>query len=196
MISERLRTAARVIEAGEGGPSRATTDTASANPSPWVYQGKTGWHTNRGITYSTFSANASKLGYKNDADTFFNMPDEVWFKIFKRLYWDAVQADRIKSDALAIYATSWVWGSGAAGGRSRLRTWLRKHGYDVTDSGIPDAINKLAAKVGEQLALNSMLDDRAAQFRALNQPANLKGWLNRLERYRVALTDLIKKKTK
>ena len=36
----------------EGGLSRATTDSASKNSSPYVHEGVTGWHTNRGITYT------------------------------------------------------------------------------------------------------------------------------------------------
>lgn len=38
----------------EGGLSRATTDKASASPSPYVHQGVKGWHTNKGITYPVF----------------------------------------------------------------------------------------------------------------------------------------------
>jgi len=34
-------------EKWEGGLSRATTDTASKNPSPYTYKGQTGWHTNK-----------------------------------------------------------------------------------------------------------------------------------------------------
>lgn len=186
------RLAAPYIEMGEGGLSRATTDTASSYPAPWVYKGVTGWHTNRGITYKTFESLASKLGYNVTPDNFFKMPDEVWNKIFKVGYWDPMGADAIKSDALAIYLVSWAWGSGAGTAKSRALSFLRENGVSATT--VADGINALARKFGEQAALNKMLDYRAAWFRSLNQPANLKGWLNRLETYRGRLTELVKKK--
>lgn len=188
------RLAAPYIEMGEGGLSRAKTDTASKYPAPWTYNGYNDWHTNRGITYAAFLQGSKTLGYAHTRENFFKMPDSVWNVIFKNLYWDAIQADTIKSDALAIYAVSWLWGSGASGGRSRLRNFFKKIGYTITDSQIPGTINTAASKMGEKALLEAMLEDRKQQFIAMNQPANLKGWLRRLERYRVNLTALIEKK--
>lgn len=180
--------AAPFIMAWEGGLSRATTDTASNNPAPFTYDGKTGWHTNKGITWTTFSSNATKLGYSPTADNFFKMPMEIWNKIFKKVYWDAIQADKIESQALATYAVSWVWGSGVTGGSSRLKAFLKKQG--VKDSPIYEGINQLENKVGAYKALELMLIDREQQFISMNQAANLQGWLNRLNWYREKLSSV------
>jgi lysozyme family protein len=40
----------------EGGLSRNPADTASKNPAPCSYNGKTGYHTNKGVTYTTLQA--------------------------------------------------------------------------------------------------------------------------------------------
>ena len=72
----------------EGGLSRATTDTASKNPSPYIHNGVSGWHTNKGITYQTFKAAANKYGFVNNAENFINMPDAIWDKIAKGLQYD------------------------------------------------------------------------------------------------------------
>ncbi len=194
IVSERLKIAAELIEAGEGGLSRAKTDTASNNPAPWPYKGYSDWHTNRGVTYSAFKSGAEKGWYAHTPENFFNMPDSVWFTIFKKSYWDVIDADKIKSLPIAIYAVSWVWGSGASGGSTRLIRFLSKLGENIGKSEIPNALNRLVVKLGEQRLLDAMLEDRAEQFRNMGQPANLRGWLNRLERYREKLTELVKKK--
>ena len=69
------------IQKWEGGLSRATTDTASKNPSPYEHNGKTGWHTNKGITWGTFTDLALKLGIAISPFNFLQMPDFIWRKI-------------------------------------------------------------------------------------------------------------------
>ena len=46
----------------EGGLSNNKSDNASKNPSPCEYNGKKGWHTNKGVTWTTFKGSAN-LGY-------------------------------------------------------------------------------------------------------------------------------------
>lgn len=185
------RFAAPYIIHKEGGLSRATTDTASKNPAPCSYKGQTGWHTNKGITWSTFKRMAPVVGYSATCDLFFSMPDDVWFGIFKKGYWDAIGGDQIKSDVIATYATSWVWGGG---GRPELSEFLNNNGYKTTTKkdSIVQALNDWIAKDEQQL-FDKMLDHRAEYFRSLGQPANLKGWLNRLDAYRSRLSPYIGK---
>ena len=59
------------IKAKEGGLSSATTDTASRNPSN-CGNGSNGkpYHTNKGVTWSTFKSLSSKLGYSATCDNF------------------------------------------------------------------------------------------------------------------------------
>jgi hypothetical protein len=72
------------IKTKEGGLSSATTDTASNNPSN-CGNGKNGkpYHTNKGVTWSTFKGLSAKLGYSATCDNFIKMPDSIWGKIYK-----------------------------------------------------------------------------------------------------------------
>ena len=75
MVMADYRNIISFIKSKEGGLSSATTDTASRNPSP-CGNGSNGqpYHTNKGVTWSTFSSNASSLGYSASCSNFLNMP--------------------------------------------------------------------------------------------------------------------------
>jgi len=164
----------------EGGPSRATTDTASAHPSPWQYKGQYGWHTNRGVTFAAFEKWAPKFGYAVSSENFFNMPDDLWLKIAKVVYWDGLLLDNVNSDAIAAALFNWTWGSGDTGaGRSLEKYLLTKGIVAKTDADQVAAINKLSV-LNEEKIFRELIDWRAAFFKSLNQPDNLQGWLNRL----------------
>ena len=91
----------------EGGLSRDVNDSASATPCPTPYGGKTGWHTNVGITYKVWK---SFFGTKNDA-RFYKMDAADWFNVFKTLYWNSVRGDEYLSQNVAIFVTGMAWGS-------------------------------------------------------------------------------------
>jgi lysozyme family protein len=167
-------------KAWEGGLSRATTDKASANPAPWLLNGIGGYHTNRGITFSTFQTWAPKFGYAVTPENFFQMPDDLWLKIFKGVYWDGLLLDQVRSEAVAAALSQWEWGSGDYGAGESLRKYLATKGITArTDQQQVDAINKLSF-MNEEKIFRELIDWRAAFFKGLNQPANLQGWLNRL----------------
>jgi len=168
----------------EGGLSRAKTDTASSYPSPYVHNGVTGWHTNRGVTYRTFESLAPKLGYVNNAANFINMPDSIWLKIAKNGYWDVVNLDAMKSQAIANLFFSWQWGAGY-GWRNRIKRYLATKNINWSISnlkGLPAIINGLVEKEGEKKILDELIEQYKQFYISLNQPANIKGWLNRAER--------------
>lgn len=168
-------------KAWEGGLSRATTDKAASNPSPWTYNGQTGWHTNKGITYAAFVACAPKIGYQITPENFFTMPDAIWNSIFKIIYWDGMLLDRVNSEAIAAALSNWSWGSGDSGAFQLLKKYLATKGYNVTnDAQAVDAINELS-RGNEEAIFLELIDWRENYFRSLNQPANLQGWLNRLK---------------
>ena len=100
----------------EGGLSRDTHDSASAYPNPLTHRNKTGWHTNKGITYKVWE---SVYG-EDKARDFFKMPDKMWWKIMKTRYWDAVKGDLLPV-SIAIYTTGIAWGSGPRKGRTTLQ---------------------------------------------------------------------------
>lgn len=167
--------------AWEGGLSRALTDTASRNPAPWPYKGYSDWHTNKGITYTTFISNASKLGYAPTPENFFTMPHEIWGKIFKIIYWDGLFLTDIKSDAIAAALSNWSWGSGVVGSFTQIRKYLATKGINVTNAKqAAQAFNSLIDSEGEEKIFMELIEFRKNFFISLNQPANLKGWLNRL----------------
>lgn len=181
----------------EGGLSRATTDTASKYPSPYEYNGKKGWHTNRGVTYKTFEGLAKQLGYINNRENFINMPDSVWLKIAKKGYWDILNLDKMNSQALANLFFSWQWAAGY-GWRNRIQRYLDRKDIDWSTSNlinIPTIFNELVKKEGEKKILDELIEQYKEFYISLNQPANIKGWLNRVERLKEYAYTLLNKGT-
>jgi hypothetical protein len=58
-------------------------------------------NTSYGITWDDFKLNANSLGYVADCDNFKNMPDSIYNVIFKKVYWDSIQGDKIKNQGVA-----------------------------------------------------------------------------------------------
>jgi len=167
----------------EGGLSRATTDTASRSPSPYTYKGVKGWHTNKGITYAVFKDGANKYGYVDNANNFLTMPEDIWLKIAKQGYWDKMNLDAMKSQAIANFFFSWMWGSGYSW-RNRFKKYLETKNIEWNISNlkqIPTIINQLVEKEGEKKIFDELIEQKRQFIISLNQPANTKGWLNRLE---------------
>ena len=165
----------------EGGLSKATTDTASKNPSPYVYKGVTGWHTNKGVTYPVFEAASKKFGFENNATNFINMPDAIWDKIAKGLYWDNLNLDQLKSDGVAAQIFSWHWGAGS-GWFPRVKRYLSSKGVEWNSKGstLANALNQLIDKQGERQTISDLDVQQKEYYTSLNQPANIKGWLARI----------------
>lgn len=181
------------IKKAEGGLSRANTDTASKNPSPYVYKGVTGWHTNKGIQWLVFKELAPSAGYEVNENNFLTMPDSIWGKIFKIGYWDQLKCSEYQSQAIAAAVGDWAWASGAGGARSALMRYLKTKGIEAKNSAaIAGAFNILVGKDGESKVYNDLINERIRFFKALNQPANEKGWINRMEKLRELGSSLLK----
>jgi hypothetical protein len=173
----------------EGGLSRATTDSASSNPAPCPYNGKSGYHTNKGVTWSSFVGLSKKLGYTASCQLFFEMPASIWGLIFKNGYWNFWQCDSIPYQSLADFMTWTVWGSGGGswskknGSIGFLYRFLIRKGYSPDNKEeIRSILIDLASKDEKQLWLE-LIQARKQFYIALNQPANLKGWNNALDGY-------------
>ncbi len=182
----------------EGGLSRSVSDKASSYPSPWTYNGVTGWHTNKGVTYKTFSSLSSKLGYANTADNFFKMPDSIWDKIFKNEYWNAWYLDQLNSQAIADLLVDFSFNSGPGGSFSSIQKYLLKKGYNVsTRMQAINALNKIALFNEQQIFLE-LVAHREAFYKSLSTyPVNGKGWLSRLNNLKeFGLKTIAKKKIK
>jgi lysozyme family protein len=184
--------------AEEGGLSRKTSDKASANPAPWVYNGLTGWHTNKGVTYTTFSSLAAKLGYANTADNFFKMPDSIWDKIFKNDYWNAWYLDQLNSQAIADLLADFSFNSGPGGSFNSIQKYLDTKGIHVANRmQAVAALNKIAL-LNEQTIFLELIAHREAFYRSLSDfSLNGKGWLSRLGKLKAfGLETILKKKLK
>jgi lysozyme family protein len=170
------------IQKAEGGMSRATSDTASKRPSPWLYKGQGGWHTNKGITFTTFKEMAPKLGYQVTADNFFTMPQKIWMPIYKVGYWDPLKLDKLNSQIMAHAIYDFGFNSGTGGAKRQMINWLKKdHNLTVnTTDEIIAAINKLTQSGDKSVFLN-FIDFRKRFYKSLNQPKNEKGWFNRMD---------------
>ncbi len=177
----------------EGGLSNAKTDTASATPSPYPYKGQTGWHTNKGITYSTFKNASKNLGFEDNANNFLTMPNDIWMKIAKNRFWDTLHLDDVKSQAIANLLFSWTWASGY-GWRNRIQQYFKSKGIDWSQSDyskLPSIINGLTDKLGEKVVADELFEQYRQFYLSIGTRANpkttahpegvyTKGWLNRV----------------
>ena len=169
----------------EGGLSRDTSDSASKNPCPTPYQGKSGWHTNVGITYAVWR---SEFGVANDG-RFFNMNNEDWFRVFKGLYWDSVKGDQYNSFSVAVIVTGMAWGSGSARAGITLQQALNNLNKPVAVDGQIGMKTIAAANSCNELELfDELMRLRIAFFKSIGAVGKtnnkfLKGWLNRANDY-------------
>jgi lysozyme family protein len=180
------------IKSKEGGLSSATTDTASNNPSN-CGNGSNGkpYHTNKGITWSTFKGLSSKLGYSATCDNFLKMPDSIWGKIYKDGYWNPMQGDRIQNQAIANSFVEMAWGSGVGSNTSTrgaiayLKNFFKSKynkSFD-TITQIVDYVNELDNSGQTPQLFEKLYDFRKSLYTSFNQPSNLKGWINRLDAF-------------
>lgn len=174
------------IKKWEGGLSRNQNDEASAHPAPWTYQGKTGWHTNKGITYTTFVSLAPKLGYAVTPENFFQMPDALWLKILKEGYVKGFPIDKIAHlPRIQAVIITWAWGSGISSATTRLANFQREV-MGINDSNITreEIVNNFKAKINpanEREWFLKLCDRRLADFKKMpTWSANGVGWTNRL----------------
>jgi hypothetical protein len=176
----------------EGGLSRSASDTAKRKPAPYAIKDpkdgklKTGWHTNKGVTYEAFQAASKKYGFADTAQNFERMPEDIWLKIAKLSYWDKLNLDAVKSQVVANFMFGWIWGSWL-GWTPRMKRYLASKGiiWSTTDlKGLPDKLNQLTAKYGEKVILDELIEQKRQFLLSLGQPANEKGWLRRLEDFK------------
>ena len=180
------------IKSKEGGLSSATTDTASNSPSN-CGKGSNGkpYHTNKGVTWSTFKGLSSKLGYSASCDNFIKMPDDIWGKIYKDGYWNPMQGDRIQNQAIANTFVEMAWGSGVGSNTSTrgaipylknfFKSKYNKNFSNITE--IVDYVNELDNNGQTPELFEKLYDFRKSLYTSFNQPSNIKGWFNRLDAF-------------
>lgn len=168
----------------EGGLSRHTSDSAIKNSCPTPYKGKTGYHTNRGITYAVWKR---KHGPNMD-NHFFNMSHDEWLQFYLD-YYDAVKGGKIKSDSIAFFLTQIAWGSGKKQAGLTLQCALCAIGIPVAIDGIiGQQTIEATNKAPERELFDMMITYRVEFFKKISTGKNavfLKGWLRRLEAFRL-----------
>ena len=125
------------IRKWEGRLSKDRRDRASRYPVP----DGSGYHTNIGVTWQAFLFNGPLLGYTPTPALFYDMPKEIWLRIYKIGYWDTMKADQINSQAIAEFLVDWAWGSGPSLAARKLQEYLNKHEYGLKVDGILGAIS-------------------------------------------------------
>lgn len=181
----------------EGGLSKNPNDNASAYPVP----DGSGYHTNKGVTWKTFTDWASRLGYTATPALFYQMPTTIWGKIFKLGYWDKIWGDNLNSQALA---DMFVDGTFIGGGFKQIRAvqnFLNTQGYNLVADGLMGP-NTLAAintytktKAREKELLDIAFNNQMAHFQSLSDWATFKnGWTDRFQSLYTNGLSLIKKK--
>ncbi|WP_300352629.1 putative peptidoglycan-binding domain-containing protein [Fluviicola sp.] len=167
----------------EGGLSRHTSDSASKNPCPTPFKGKSGWHTNAGITYSVW---CKKFGKTND-QRFFEMSNEDWFAVFDSLYYSKVKAGSFNSLSIGFMVTTIAWGSGARQAGLTLQRAINKKGGNVSvDGAIGPKTLAAANAIPPQELFDELVKQRADFFQRIAKGKNavfLKGWMNRLNAF-------------
>ena len=180
-----LQTYINFTKRWEGGLSRDKNDSASSYPCPMPYDGKTGWHTNIGITYKVWE---SYYG-SNKQKEFLNMTEDAWFRVFKSLYWDKVKGDSFHSFSISVFVTGMAWGSGAHRSIITLQQAINNCGGNVVIDGTIGLKTIAGANaINSQKLFDELVRLRRAFFIAISQEGSKnakfrKGWLNRLEDY-------------
>lgn len=178
------------IKQWEGGLSRDPDDNASAHPAPWPYKGLTGWHTNKGITYQTFSANANRLGYANTPENFFQMPDSIFLSILKNVYAAGYPLNRIDHlPRIQAVIITWAWGSGLGGSERYLanfqRTEMGISAANITKAEIVDNFRSKITPLNEKEWFNKLNDRRLSDFKKMADWNKFgTGWTNRLNNFK------------
>jgi len=181
----------------EGGLSADPRDTASRNPSKYIMPSGTfkglPVHTNKGVTFSTWQNYMGVLGKPISSQQFINMTKSEWVDIAKRLYWDKVKAEQIKSQGVAEILFEAIWGGGSANLVRAMQHFLNSQrvtdasGRSLSVDGAMGkntlfALNKYTDnKANEEKLIEYLTDKRLEYLRSLSSwPTFGTGWTNRV----------------
>jgi lysozyme family protein len=167
----------------EGGLSKDRTDRAVLNP----IDASVEYHTNKGIRYSTFYQWVIDTRQNLTYQDFLKMPQDIWHKIFKTLYWDEMRGDEINSQNVANMLVDFAWGSGpGSAGRAVQQVLNVEFGKGlVVDGKIGPKTLAAINSVGEKLTL-PLYKKRLEFLHAIvkrdpTQKRFWDGWINRVE---------------
>lgn len=170
----------KTMKAWEGGLSKNLSDSASAHFCPTAYKDGHKYHTNKGITYSTWKHH---FGKENDL-RFYSMNDADWFEIFDKLYFKAVKGHDFKVLNIGALVSEFAWGSGVIPAGKLLQKACNKMGANLLiDGKIGPKTIETANSLNAILLFSNLIEVRKQFFISISTGKNaifLKGWLNRL----------------
>lgn len=140
-----------------------------------------GGPTNKGVTLDTYKAYCRRKGYPVPTVARLKaLTEEQWEDIFKTMFWDRWQADRINSQAVANILVDWVWASGSYGIK------IPQSVLGVTVDGIVgDKTIKVVNAQNPSVLFARIKKERLAFVERIcrTRPQNRKfrhGWINRI----------------
>ena len=154
----------------EGGFSNNSSDSGGA--------------TMKGVTLSTYKDFCRMKGKPEPTvRELRNISDKEWEEIFKLLYWDKWQADKINNQSIANFLVDWLWNSGKYG------IVIPQKVLNVTQDGVVGKVTLWAINSSNQRHLFSLL--KAARLEYVRELVNknqsqqkfLKGWENRINSF-------------
>lgn len=71
-----------------------------------------GYHTNKGITWTTWKSMSKICNYIPSAKLWYEMPPGIWEKIMELGFWTIIKGSQIKSQGIADIMINWAFMSG------------------------------------------------------------------------------------
>jgi lysozyme family protein len=193
----------KFIKKFEGEASKTKSDSASINCTSGcsgTFKRVTSdqWHTRLGVTWCTFNGWADKknIPQSERCNRFINMTESDWLDIWKKGFWDKINGDEIRSQAIAEYWANAKWGNPSTANRFVAKA-LNKNGFNVDEDNVDEivsAINSIKDKNQELKIFNDFVDARVAWLNSLSGASKNKGWFKRQESFRKRGRALIKSK--
>ena len=134
------------------------------------------------VTLSTYTEYCKRKGLPAPTkDNLKKIDYPTWEDIFEVLFWQPCRADEIKNQVNACILVSWAWGSGT----TTAIKWMQK-ALGLNADGIIGDKTLAALEIADPFYLCNV---RAQRFRDIcaadkSQEQFLKGWLNRLEKFK------------
>lgn len=166
-----FKVAAQFLKPLEGGYSTRTSDPGN------FYKGKL-VGTNHGVTGTTY---AEYLGRDVTADDVKNMSYDTALKIYKKVFWDYFQGDKVNNQSVANLVFDGTVNQGKYGMANIYKNTI---GEKMT----ADSIN---SKNQEQL-FNELKEARKSEYN--KESVNYEGWMKRINKYMYSGVDYVKKK--
>jgi len=170
----------------EGGLSSDPRDSCSKKRSDVIDpKNGLGYHTNKGVCYSTWLSASKKLGFDASGKSFVAMSKSQWESIVKELYWNPLNLDKVNSQAIAEILFQSNWGSGMGGAMTLVRFMQEKINLAQTGKMDTLTVTKLNEYTKNSTKEKSLFKDiwnrRLQYLQSLKSFATYgRGWTNRM----------------